>query len=119
MRKMGRLLSSSKETLEFLKSEYEKLLKDSLSGNTQISSNTNVLMHSLGYFSKDISTREKSFFLDNLQRYREGHIPLTVMVNILKSWIIRFNVDYLDKQTFFEPYPEELLQVSFIYDRMD
>jgi uncharacterized protein YbgA (DUF1722 family) len=71
-------------------------------------------MHALGYFSKELSSLEKSFFLDNLEKYREGRIPLLVNINLIKSWILRFNVEYLDKQTFFQPYPEDLMQITFI-----
>lgn len=118
-RKMGNLLSNGKKPLEYLKEEYGKLLTLALSRNPQVTSNVNVLMHSLGYFSKDLSSDEKAFFLDNLQRYREGRVPLLVNINLLKSWILRFKVEYLDKQTFFQPYPDDMMQVTFIYDRMD
>jgi len=29
---------------------------------------------------------------------------------MLQSWIIRFSEDYLRNQTFFEPFPEELIE---------
>lgn len=119
MRNMGRLLSNSNKTLKYLKEQYGKLLIQILSGNPKITSNINVLMHSMGYFSRDLSTEEKSFFLENLQRYREGRIPLLVNLNLIKSWILRFEEEYLDKQTFFQPYPEDLMQITFIYDKMD
>lgn len=118
MRKMGRLLSSSDELLEDVKSNYSNLLLHSLSGYNKTTSNINVLMHSLGYFSKKLTGPEKAFFLENIERYKEGRIPLMIMINLIKSWIIRFGSEYLEKQTFFNPYPEKLIQVSFIYDKM-
>lgn len=119
MRSMGRLLSNANKPLESIKKHYEKFLLQTLSGNPKVTSNINVLMHFLGYFSGDLSSEEKSFFLENLQRYRDGHIPLLVNLNLIKSWIIRFGEEYLDKQTFFQPYPEDLMQITFIYDKMD
>ncbi len=120
LRKMGRVLSDrhSKSLLD-LKRDYGNFLRKALSSNPKITSNVNVLLHAMGYFSKGLSSHEKSFFLDSLQKYREGRIPLLVNLNILKSWIIRFGEDYLEKQTFFEPYPEDLMQITFIYDKMD
>lgn len=118
MRSMGRLLSGSDDKLEDVKKGYGDLLLHSLSGNSKTASNINVLLHSLGFFSKKLTGPEKSFFLENLERYREGRIPLIIMINLIKSWIIRFGNDYLQKQTYFNPYPEELMQVSFIYDKM-
>lgn len=74
-------------------------------------------MHSMGYFSKELSHEEKSFFLDSIEKYREGIMPLIVNLNILKSWMIRFNEEYLAKQTFFEPYPEKLMPITTLYKR--
>ncbi len=76
--------------------------------------NVNVLMHAFGHFSKDINHQEKSFFLNSLEKYRQGRIPLLVIQNLLKSWIIRFDNDYLHDQTFFAPYPEDLMEITFI-----
>jgi uncharacterized protein YbgA (DUF1722 family) len=30
-------------------------------------------------------------------------------VSIIRSWIVRFEIDYLQEQTFFDPFPEELI----------
>ena len=119
MRKMGRILSNRhSKSFGDLKEDYGKLLLLALSGSPKVGTNINVLLHSLGYFSRDLTSPEKSFFLDSVQKYREGRIPLLVNLNLLKSWIIRFGEEYLQKQTFFEPYPEDLMQITFIYDKM-
>ena len=55
-----------------------------------------------------LTPEEKSFFIKSLEKYKEGRLPLSANMNILKSWIIRFKNDYLASQTFLEPYPEEL-----------
>ncbi|MCE5214477.1 MAG: DUF523 and DUF1722 domain-containing protein [Methanobacterium sp.] len=117
-RKMGKSLSDGKKHLESVKKEYGEFLVHLLSRNPKVTSNINVLMHAFGYFSNELSSAEKSFFLDNLKRYREGRIPLLVNINLLKFWILRFNEEYLDKQTFFQPYPENMMQITFIYDKM-
>ena len=75
-------------------------------------SNINVMMNSIGYFSDRLSKKEKTFFLDSLERYRTGKLPLSVVTSILKLWIIRFEEDYLMNQTFFEPYPKELTDMD-------
>jgi uncharacterized protein YbgA (DUF1722 family)/uncharacterized protein YbbK (DUF523 family) len=118
MHSMGRLLSSANDSLQNMKNNYCELLMHSLSENSKTTSNSNVLMHSLGYFSKMLTRPEKAFFLENLDKYREGRIPLMVLNSLIKSWIIRFGSEYLEKQTFFNPYPDDLMQVSFIYDKM-
>jgi uncharacterized protein YbgA (DUF1722 family) len=72
-------------------------------------------MHMLGYFKEELSHEEKAYFLDELEKYRAGWIPLFVMNRLLNSWIVRFDQSYLQSQVFFEPFPEELM----IFDLKD
>ena len=112
---MGREISNRHEgSLNDMIALYESLLFETLSEIPKVASNINVLMHALGYFSKELTHDEKAFFLNSLQEYREGRIPLLVCLNIIKLWIIRFDQDYLLNQTFFEPYPTDLMQITFI-----
>ncbi len=113
MRVLGRIVANlDKKDIDELMRDYEKHLSEALSEEPKYTSNINVLMHGLGYFSEKISSSEKAFFLDSLDRYREGRIPLSVPLNVLRSFIIRFQENYLMQQTFFEPYPEELVEIS-------
>jgi uncharacterized protein YbgA (DUF1722 family)/uncharacterized protein YbbK (DUF523 family) len=88
---------------------YEKCLKTSMTTPPKRSANINVLMHILGYFSSKLSKNEKEFFLETMMFYREGRIPYTSAVALLKGWTVRFQDEYLTPQTLFEPYPKELL----------
>ena len=92
--------------------EYEKELRGAFCVCSRVGSNINVLMHALGYFKEELSSEEKNFFLENLESYREDKIPLSVPLNIMRSLIIRFDQDYLAGQTFFEPYPEGLVEIT-------
>jgi uncharacterized protein YbgA (DUF1722 family)/uncharacterized protein YbbK (DUF523 family) len=114
-KKLGKLTSNMNKTnLTDLVEKYGNNMKNMLLNDPLPPSNVNVLMHAFGYFSKDISHQEKAFFLEFLEKYRQGRIPLLLIQNLLKSWIIRFNNEYLMDQTFFEPYPEELMEITFI-----
>ncbi|MEO0248796.1 MAG: DUF523 and DUF1722 domain-containing protein [candidate division WOR-3 bacterium] len=112
LRELGRVTANrEREAPEYLIERYQVHLFRALSRAPSYTSIINVLMHSLGYFSKGLSSREKSFFLESLQRYRSGRIPLRTVTSLLESWIIRFDEEYLAQQTFFEPYPEDLMLV--------
>jgi uncharacterized protein YbgA (DUF1722 family) len=89
--------------------EYEPNLHHAFSKAPRYTSSNNVFMHALGYFKKDLSSKEKNFLLESLKKYEAGRIPLCVTTSLMKSWIIRFGQEYLMNQTFFEPYPEELI----------
>jgi len=91
---------------------YRGHLAKSLSRAPRLTSSINVLMHALGYFSQGLKAEEKAYFLDTLERYRRGAVPLSVPVSILNAWIVRFGQEYLAQQTFFRPYPEELALIS-------
>jgi len=91
---------------------YREHFARALSKTPRYTSNINVLMHALGYFSKEITSGEKSYFLETLERYRAGSIPLSAVNSIINSWIVRFDQAYLEQQTFFNPYPEELAFIS-------
>lgn len=72
----------------------------------------NVMMHIFGYFSDCLSSGEKTFMLDSFEKYRNGKIPLSVPLNVLKSYVIRYHDDYLLSQTIWAPFPEELMDIS-------
>lgn len=91
---------------------YEQHLFETFRRPAGRGSNINVMMHIIGYFTKNLSKEERAFFLDSIEKYRSGKIRLSVSMNILKAWVVRFREDYLRNQTFFEPYPEELIDIG-------
>lgn len=91
---------------------YETHLQQALSRPARYTSNINVLMHGLGYFSRQLSAKEKAHFLDLLEQYRTARVPLSAPVSVVRSWIERFENDYLATQVFFEPYPPSLIEIT-------
>ena len=72
----------------------------------------NVLDHGSGYFKEQLTGREKRFFRNRVERYREGRIPVSGVSTLLHAWAVRFGTDYLLEQAFFEPFPEVLQNVA-------
>ncbi len=113
LKALGRLVANAdRKRAGELFALYREQFVRALARPPRYTSNVNVLMHSLGYFSKNLSAREKAHFLEALQKYREGRIPLSAPVLIVNSWIARFDEPYLAEQAYFRPYPEELLLIS-------
>ncbi|TAK07505.1 MAG: DUF1722 domain-containing protein, partial [Candidatus Manganitrophaceae bacterium] len=113
MRALGRTVANTgRRRAADLFNEYAPLLGQALSRPSRPSSNVNVLMHALGYFSDALTGREKAFFLKTLDAYRSGRLPLSAALGILRSWIVRFQNSYLQEQTFFEPYPDVLNEIE-------
>jgi uncharacterized protein YbgA (DUF1722 family) len=107
---MGRIVANPlKKNYNSVIEEYENLLIRSLSRPPEYTSHINVMMHMLGYFKKILSTQEKAFFLDELEKYRAGWIPLFILNELIKVWNARSNQTYLINQTYINPYPSELM----------
>lgn len=109
MRKMGRVVADQRSlgVHEALRS-YRELLLKAMGKGPGYKPVINVLQHCLGYF-KDLSAEEKGFFLDMIDTYRDGRVPLSALTSVIRSWSIRFDQDYIKRQKFFDPYPEDLI----------
>lgn len=113
LREMGRVVANpAREATAEVLDRYGDLLRSALARPPRRTSAINVLQHALGYFSDDLTHREKAFFLNSLEKYREMQVPLSVPVGIVNSYIVRFEQDYLSQQVFFDPYPEDLVEVT-------
>ena len=112
LKELGNIVAKGKKDIEIILNEYEKHLLLAFSKSPKCNSNINVLNHSFGYFSKNLKSEEKKLFLKSIEQFRDGHIGLSVPLNIMKSWIVRFEENYLIDQTFFKPYPEDLMDVE-------
>lgn len=71
--------------------------------------NTDVLMHIMGYFKKDLSGDEKKELLEIIERYRTGLIPLIVPITLLNHYVRKYSPEYLMKQYYLDPHPDELM----------
>jgi len=113
MRLLGRITANperrpAKEVLD----DYAVHLSRALARTPRYTANINVLMHGLGYFSERLGRDEKAFFLDALDKYRRGKLPLSGPTLVLRGLVARFGDEYLQRQSFFEPYPEELMDLT-------
>lgn len=113
LRNLGNIIANKeKKPFKDVISEYEKYLYSALSKPPRYTSNINVLTHAFGHFSDRLSKSEKNLFLDWIQKYKEGRISLCPAINLIRAWIVRFEDQYLMHQTFFEPYPEGLMEID-------
>ncbi|MBP0726489.1 DUF523 and DUF1722 domain-containing protein [Bacillus sp. RG28] len=113
LKELGRIVAEHRKIdLEIIYNKYEQLLYQLLSKTPQYRSHVNTCQHIFGYYSKSLSDKERKYFLDLLDKYVDKKVPLSAVVSLLKSWAIRFNQEYLLSQTYFEPYPEELVAIS-------
>ena len=110
---MGRIVANpaNRPAAEVL-ADYGSHLARALARPPRFTSIINVLMHALGYVSDRLSSGEKAFFLDALEKYRGGRVPLSACTTLVRAWAVRLQVPALSDQTYLEPYPEALVEIS-------
>jgi uncharacterized protein YbgA (DUF1722 family)/uncharacterized protein YbbK (DUF523 family) len=98
---------------------YETHLYYALARTPSAGANINVMLKIMGYFSHQLSKDEKSFFLNSIDKYKAGRLPLSACLSVLKAWIVRFKQEYLSSQTILEPFPEQLAELETAYSEVD
>ena len=112
LKKLGKIVANSEnKSMEDILDEYEFYLHKALCPKVNTKRNINMLLHLFGYFSEDVSKEEKAYFLENLEDYSNNRIPFSVPLSLIRSWIIRFDNDYLRNQTIFQAFPPTLTDV--------
>lgn len=113
MRIMGRLIAGTgRADWDQTLAAYGEELNLALARAPRQPANINALMHGLGYFKKQLTSGEKGHFLDMIDLYRQGRIALGALQALLCSWALHYDETYLLSQTYFQPYPVDLLDLS-------
>jgi uncharacterized protein YbgA (DUF1722 family)/uncharacterized protein YbbK (DUF523 family) len=113
LRVQGRIVANAEgRRFEELIADYEEHFSAALARAPRYTSVINSFQHAAGYFSDRVSKREKAFLGESLDRYRARRVPAAAVSAILRSWITRFEEPYLETQTLFDPFPEELMSVA-------
>jgi uncharacterized protein YbgA (DUF1722 family)/uncharacterized protein YbbK (DUF523 family) len=110
LKKLGRLLANPKKnSLNELYERYFELLIKYIQKPTTVKRNTNVLMHLMGYFKKDLTYQEKDELKHLIEQYLFEHIPLIVPITMINHYVKKYKKEYLEKQVFLNPGYTELM----------
>ncbi len=113
MRDLGRLVANHEQRPPSeLFAVYQSQLPRIFQKMPRRGSMVNVLLHAFGYFSEQLEGRERVHFLEMLEKYKSGRLPLSACQTVLQSWTERFDQEYLRGQSFFEPFPQALIDIS-------
>ncbi|MBD3404864.1 MAG: DUF1722 domain-containing protein [Candidatus Lokiarchaeota archaeon] len=111
--KLGRIVSNAeRKQVEEIMLEYWDTLLPAIADGRKRSSTTNVFSKIFGYFSDSLTREEKKYFLHRLEEYRTGRVPLSLVRELLRLWMLRFDDEYIRRQSIFEPYPQELEELA-------
>lgn len=108
-RAMGKLVAEGKGMAPAsLYTTYESMLMEALGLRATAAKHTNVLMHILGYFKKQLSADEKQEVLELIENYRQERVPLIVPVTLMNHFVRKYQQPYLGNQTYLNPHPIDL-----------
>jgi uncharacterized protein YbgA (DUF1722 family)/uncharacterized protein YbbK (DUF523 family) len=108
-RLMGKLVAGAKSmSPSTLYEQYEELLLAALRLKASVAKHTNVMLHMLGYFKKDLTSDEKQEMLEIIDAYRGEYVPLVVPLTLFSHYVRKYNQPYLKQQTYLNPHPTAL-----------
>ena len=109
-RKLGPLIASiNKGNINDIADEYLIRVMNCLKAKASRKRHTNVLMHVMGYLKSKITRDDKQELIEVLDKYRLGQVPLIVPVTLMKHHLRKYPNEYISKQYYMDPYPEELM----------
>lgn len=109
LKEAGKLVANhQKLPIEDVFEGYRKSLSAIFNRVSSIGKNINVLQHMFGYYSKELSSKEVEYFGELLESYKLNRVSLITLISVLKSWALHYELDYLLRQTYLQPFPAEL-----------
>jgi uncharacterized protein YbgA (DUF1722 family) len=69
----------------------------------------NVLQHMLGYFRDRLDPPTRAEIAATVDDYRNGLVPLVVPITLIRHYVRRCGIAYLEGQKYLEPHPRELM----------
>lgn len=88
---------------------YEGMLQAILEKPADRTALVDALQHAFGWISKNLTSDEKRFFLDTLEAFRCGCVPVSEVTRIIREHAERFRNDCLKNQALLDPYPAGIL----------
>lgn len=108
--RLGRLVAGAKALARpALRDDYETQFMGALQELATRRRHVNVLQHINGYFKKQLDDDSRRELLSLVDEYGRGLVPLIVPLTLVRHYVRRFQVAYLQGQTYLEPHPKELM----------
>ena len=92
-----------------LRREYEALFMRTLAIPATRARHTNVLHHMAGHLKTLVDDDARGELAACIDEYRRGLVPRVVPLTLIRHYVRRHDVAYLQGQTYLEPHPRELM----------
>lgn len=109
-RRLGQRVAASTPTnLAETLHTYEAEFMAALTRKADPGRHANVLQHLLGYLKRDLDAGDRAEMVEVIDRYRRRELPLVVPITLLRHHFRRHPNDYVARQIYLTPHPDELM----------
>jgi uncharacterized protein YbgA (DUF1722 family)/uncharacterized protein YbbK (DUF523 family) len=110
VRELGAFIADGKaRPLQEVYDQYFRRFIAALARIATVKKNTNVLLHVMGYFKRDLTRDEKEELTEIIDSYHQGLVPLIVPITLLNHYVRKYQPEYLQRQVYLNPHPMELM----------
>lgn len=112
---LGRLVAGAQAfTPKELLARYAELFFAALRRPASPKKHTNVLQHLTSYLKKQLDERDKQELHATIKDYHAGLLPLIVPLTLLRHYVRKFDLAYLQDQIYLNPHPKELMLLNHV-----
>ena len=108
LRELGKIIADGKMDVSEKFKKYKELFYKAFIRKPSPKRHINTILHIYGHFSKYLNKEEKKHFINLIEKYKMGIVELQVLVELLRSFALRFGDEYVKIQRYLQPYPEKL-----------
>ena len=95
------------KNIQLYKSKTQKILNNQRSKSSKLKTIKNIFES----YNDKVNEKEKKYNEELLDLYRNEKIPFSALLTAIKIYALRFNEEEILNQTFFNPYPKDLVNV--------
>ena len=109
-RQMGQMVAAiDKETPAAFRDKYRQSMMQGLKYLSTVKKNVNVLQHIAGFMKKQATEMEKKDMHQAIADYHKELTPLVVPLTLIRHFINKYEVSYIQDQIYLNPHPKELM----------
>jgi len=110
LRRLGRLVAAAKtRPLKAVMDEYGHLFMEALAVPATVRKHVNVLQHIVGYFTDRLTAEERDELREVIADYHRKLVPLVVPLTLIRHYVKKYWVGYIQEQVYLQPHPKELM----------
>ncbi|AIT09445.1 hypothetical protein LO80_05345 [Candidatus Francisella endociliophora] len=111
---LGNMLSDAgkKVDIEEIKQKYISLFMQAIEKPAKRGSHYMALQNVLREINKKISKSQRQYLQEVLNKYKDCKVSWEVPVGIIRMYLLELELPYLSKQSYLNPYPDELVEAN-------